>query len=298
MRRRIDSRLAGLIAGLWLACVVAPAPAVWAQEPPSTADTHQPDPLFDESLEESDPLFDEADPLFGEDDAFGTPGGYPDPIERVNRGVLGFNRFLDRWLFDPVTRAYQFAVPTPARRAVHRLFLNLNSPVILANDILQMEWQDAGVTLGRFVVNSTAGVAGLFDVAERMGFERHESDFGQTLRLADVESGPYLIVPILGPSTVRDTVGGVMDSFFNPTTWFFGLGLGTQFVTQGPLTEQLLYSGTSGLTLRDAHYESLKALEDSSVDFYAALRNAYYQNRKAEIWDRREHRALDWEVPY
>ncbi|MGH0036237.1 MAG: MlaA family lipoprotein [Myxococcota bacterium] len=274
---------------MWLLLALAPAPLA-AQEPPSTADSQQSDPLFDD--------FDESDPLFGDPDQDPMRVGYPDPIERFNRGVLGFNRFLDRWIFDPVTRAYQFAVPSPVRRSVHRLFLNLNSPPILANDILQMEWTDAGVTLSRFVVNSTVGVVGLFDVAAHMGLERHESDFGQTLRLADVESGPYLVVPVLGPSTARDTAGAVMDSFFNPTTWFFGLGLGTQFVTQAPLTEQLLYSGTSGLTVRDAHYEALKALEESSVDFYAALRSAYYQNREAEIWDRREHRAMDWEIPY
>jgi phospholipid-binding lipoprotein MlaA len=269
---------------------VGPATSARAQGPPAAATSEAPDPLFDD-LEEPDPLFDD-------DAEFDVGPGFPDPAERVNRGVLGFNRFLDRWIFDPVTRAYQFAVPTPARRAIHRLFLNLNSPPILANDILQMEWKDAGVTLGRFVINTTVGVAGLFDVAASMGLERHESDFGQTLRLADVESGPYLVVPILGPSTARDTAGAVMDSFFNPTTWFFGLGLGTQFVTQGPLTEQLLYTGTSGLTTRDAHYEALKALESSSVDFYAALRNAYYQNRQSEIWDRRQHRTQDWVTPY
>lgn len=286
----LAAALASVVASLALAGAIAFAPAAaHAQPPPSP--TEQVDPLFGDE--------DGTDPLFGDEEGELAPvPGYPDPIEPVNRRILGFNRVLDRWVFDPITRAYQFAVPTPARRAIHRLFLNLNSPTILANDILQMEWTDAGVTLSRFVVNSTVGVVGLFDVAERIGLERHEADFSQTLRLADVESGPYLVVPILGPSTVRDTSGALMDSLFNPTTWFFGLGLGTQFVTQGPLTEQLLYTGTSGLATRDAHYESLKALKESSVDFYAALRNAYYQNRQAEIWDRRMHRANDWDTPY
>ena len=273
-----------------------------SQEPPTTADHHaEPRPLF--GAGQPDPLYgdEESDPLYGDDEEFEENVGFPDPAEGTNRGVLRFNRTLDRWIFDPITRGYQFIVPAPGRRAIRRFFLNLNSPPILANDVLQLEWTDAGVTLARFVINSTVGVAGFFDVAEKIGLERHVSDFGQTLRLAGVESGPYLVVPVLGPNTVRGTTGLIMDGLFNPTTWFFGLGLGTTFVTSSPLAEQLLYTGTAGLTERDKHYESLKALEDSSVDFYSALRSAYYQNRQAEIWDRRLHREADWRwdtVPY
>jgi len=297
MRPAASSRIATIAMVLLLAQSAPGAHEARAQAPPVFTHDHgtpsAPDPLFDDSDGDEGGG---GDALF--DDEFDQPSGYPDPIESTNRHVLGFNSFVDRWVFDPITRAYQFVVPDPARRAVYRFFLNLNSPPILANDILQLEWKDAGVTLGRFVINTTVGVVGFFDVADSMGLERHEADFGQTLQLANVPSGPYVVLPIFGPSTLRDTAGGVMDSLFNPTTWFFGLGLGTTFVTQTPLTEQLLYTGTAGLSTRDAHYEALKALKESSVDFYAALRSAFYQNREAEIWERRSDRLRDWQVPY
>ncbi len=274
------------IAALALALLFG-APALAGEAEPSI-------PVVEPSTpSEPDPLFDDDEAFFEESGA----GGYPDPVERANRGILRFNEGADRWVFDPITRAYRWAVPAPARRAIYRFFLNLNSPAVLANDILQLEWADSGVTLSRFVINTTVGIAGFFDPAARIGLERHQSDFGQTLQLAGVNSGPYLVIPILGPTTTRDGFGEIVDSFFTPSTYFFGFGFGQQ-IFAGPLTEQLVYTGTSGLTTRDAHFESLKALRESSVDFYSALRNAFYQNREAEIWDRRAHRNSDWSVPY
>jgi len=271
-------RGAALVAGLLLGLGLGAPPAAAASAAPSAPLAGEPDPLFDEDVE---------------------PPGYPDPAEPLNRGILRFNQAVDHWFFDPVTRAYQFAVPEPARRALRRVFLNLNSPPTLANDVLQLEWRDAGVTVGRFAINSTVGVVGLFDVAEDLGLPRHESDFGQTLRLAGVHSGPYLVLPILGPTNLRDGVGDVADSLFTPSTYFFGFGFfGETVLSQAPLAEQLVYSGTSGLSTREAHYDRLKALEESAVDFYAALKSAYYQNRQAEIWENRRHRENDWAVPY
>jgi len=121
---------------------------------------------------------------------------------------------------------------------------------------------------------------GLFDVAVKIGLPGHESDFGQTLALAGTPSGPYLIFPFLGPSNVRDGTGSVADAFFNPFVYFIG-----------PLNF-LIYSGSSGLSERDRYFLELKALEDSSIDFYAALRSGYYQRRVGRIWGRREdHRT-------
>ena len=252
--------------------------------------------VTDADTEDADPLFDD---IF--DDEFDDPPtGYPDSFERTNRGVFAFNQQVDRWLLDPLTRGYQFLFPKPARAAISRFFLNLSSTKVLANDLLQLEWQDAGVTTARLVVNTTVGLVGLFDVAQRWGLERHDSGFGQTLALAGTPSGPYLILPIFGPSTVRDGYGAVIDGFFQPTYYF----LGPATLMIGP-TEILIYSGTSGLSTRERHLAELKALEDSSIDFYAALRSAYYQNRVAAIWGRRDrHRtseepgrlsAADWQ---
>ena len=221
--------------------------------------------------------------------------GFPDPLEPVNRKVLLFNQQLDRFLLDPITRFYRFIVPDPAKRAVRRAFDNLGATSVMVNDVLQCEWKDAGVTAGRFVLNSTFGMAGFVDVAAEVGLPEHSSDFGQTLALAGVPSGPFLLLPVLGPTNARDGVGYVVDLFFRPTTWLIGPGnllfLNSE-VLFGPgeqLVLNTIQTGSTGIALREEHSEELRMLRESSVDYYAALRNAYYQNRTAEIWSRREH---------
>lgn len=247
------------------------------------------DAALAEDLTELDPLFDE---LFDED-LEEAPSGYPDPFEETNRGVFAFNRQVDKWILDPVTEAYRWAVPKPARSAISRLFKNLGSTKTLMNDFLQLEWKDASVTGSRLVINTTIGLVGLFDVAEKIGLESHESDFGQTLALAGTPSGPYIVLPILGPATVRDGVGTVVDGFFQPTYYI----LGPSHLIIGP-TEILLYSGSSGISTRDEHYVELKSLEDSSIDFYAAMRSGYYQDRTGAIWTRRPGHRTDSEPDY
>jgi phospholipid-binding lipoprotein MlaA len=190
---------------------------------------------------------------------------------------LRFNQHLDRWLLNPVTRVYGFIVPAAGRRAVRRIFANLNCPSILVNDLLQREWKDAGVTASRFALNTTIGLAGMLDPATALGLERHDSDFGQTLALAGVKSGPFIMLPALGPITFRDFFGLFVDALFRPTTYFLGPGA------------EIIYNGSSGFVTREGNFEALQALEASSVDYYSALRNAYYQDRTAMIWKRREH---------
>jgi phospholipid-binding lipoprotein MlaA len=224
-----------------------------------------------------DPLFDEAFELELE----GRPAHFPDPFEPVNRPVLRFNGVVDRFFLDPVTRVYGRFVPVPVKRSLRNLFDNLGAPATLVNDVLQLEWKDAAVTAGGFVVNSTIGVAGLFEPGRRVGLERHVSDFGQTLALAGVDGGPYLVFPLLGPSCVRDSVGGVVDGLLQPLTYLL------------PPTQIAFYGGSSGLATREEHFEELQALKESSVDFYAVLRSAYYQNRLGQIWERREDRCTD-----
>ena len=245
-------------------------------------DDGAPDPLSDDSFDDK---FD--------DDLDEAPATYPDPLESTNRGVLAFNRQIDKWILDPVTEAYQFVVPKPGRNAISRFFLNLGSTKTLVNDCLQLEWKDASVTTARLVVNTTVGLVGFFDVAEKIGLPGHESDFGQTLALAGTPSGPYLILPVLGPSDLRDGFGVIVDGFFQPTYYI----LGPLNVTLGPIFMQsptaiLLYGGSSGLTLRDRNFARLKDLESSSVDYYAAMRSGYYQDRVGQIWARRsDHRT-------
>jgi phospholipid-binding lipoprotein MlaA len=210
------------------------------------------------------------------------PVGFPDPLEKLNRETLALNQNLDYWIFNPITKVYQVLLPEPARLSVRRVLANLNSPSVMANDLLQREWKDAGVTVARFAVNTTCGLAGMFDPAKSWGLEPHSSDFGQTLALAGVPSGAYLVLPVLGPTTVRDGFGNLVDLLFRPMTYLLG-----------PV-DQLFYgsiqSGSAGLAARDEHSEELQMLEKSSIDFYATLRNAFYQNRTEEIWARRKDR--------
>lgn len=268
-RARLHRLAAGLLVGFLVGVIVCP-PAARAAPPA-------------------------ADPLFDDDESASEPPGYPDPLEPVNRAVFAFNRKVDHWVLEPITRVYRFVVPAPARRAVRRAFVNLDSPVTFVNDILQLEPRDAAVTATRFVVNTTVGVVGLFDVAGTLPvLEGHESDFGQTLALSGLSSGPYLVLPVLGPTNVRDGTGYMVDFLFRPTTYLLTPG-GAVFVSgflqpgQEFLFMTLFEGGTGlaqGIATREASGDALDALEASSIDYYASLRNAVYQNRTAMIWRR------------
>jgi len=222
-----------------------------------------PDPLFDEGFEEESV-------------------GFPDPFESVNRPILSFNRVLDHVLLNPLTKLYGFVFPDPVKQSVRQVFDNAHAPPIIMNDLFQREWRDAGVTTARFLVNSTIGVGGLFDPAAHMGLEQHYSDFDQTMALLGLGSGPYMMIPILGPTTLRGATGFVVDSLMSPAIYLIGPG------------ELLFYYalGGRGLVLREEHLREIIALEASSIDYYAVLRNAYYQNRNAQIWERREHHRV------
>jgi phospholipid-binding lipoprotein MlaA len=252
------------------ACAKAP-PAPEASVVPA-ADEFTPDPAVDAS--EYDELFD--DELFDDEFEFGGETASNDPFERTNRALLDFNQGLSRLVFDPMIRGYRFVMPEPGRRAVRRVFLNFQAPSTLVNDLLQLRFVDAATTFGRFVLNTTLGFAGLLDVAVEADWQYHESDFGQTLGRFGVGAGPYLVLPLFGPSTVRDGIGGVVDLFFQPLTYMIGF------------TPNILIGAGSGFTSLDAHDPALKALEESSVDFYAALRSAFLQNRAAHILQYKE----------
>ncbi len=198
-----------------------------------------------------------------------------DPLENVNRSLFAFNEFVDRWAFRPLVRGYQFLVPEPARHCVHHAFDNLNTPVVVVNDLLQLRLRDAAETAGDFLLDTAFGAGGLFEAGEHAGLERRPADFGQTLGRFGVAPGPYLVIPFLGPSTLRDSFGDIVDQAMHPLTYLIGPG---QRIFVGSVL-----SGSSGLATLEANYEQLVALRESSVDFYAAMRSAYMQNREAMI---------------
>jgi phospholipid-binding lipoprotein MlaA len=202
-----------------------------------------------------------------------------DPIEPFNRGSYAVHQTIDRYALEPVARGYRNVVPQPVRTGVRNVLANLRTPVIFLNDVLQGESRRAGDTLGRFVVNSTLGLGGIFDVAgTRMGVRGHDEDFGQTLARWGVGEGPYLFIPILGPSNPRDLGGFGVDIASHPLTWAGG----------GAAVDGLTY-GRAGATVVDTREGLLETLDDvnrTSLDPYATLRSAYRQRRRAEIGNR------------
>lgn len=197
-----------------------------------------------------------------------------DPYESFNRKVFAFNQKVDEAVALPVARAYRYVVPEPARKGIHNALANLNEPVTLANDLLQGQPVWAAQTLGRIVVNSTFGLGGLVDLASPMGIPPDTEDFGETLAAYGAGEGPYLVLPLLGPSNPRDLAGDIVDIGFDPLTYI------------GMREKTLWMAGKQVLGIVDKRAENIETIEEverSSVDLYATLRSLYRQHREAEI---------------
>lgn len=193
-----------------------------------------------------------------------------DPLEVPNRFVFAINQTLDTFLLKPAAVTYRFWVPKELRDVVRNFTRNLASPVILANDLMQGEWQRAEDTLARFLVNS-ATTAGLGDVVDAR-HPYHDEDFGQTMAVYGVDDGFYLMLPVLGPSTARDAVGRGVDVVLDPLTYVNGA---TGFSVATTVAQ--------GIDLRARNIERIENVKADSVDFYARLRSLYYQRRQAAI---------------
>lgn len=218
------------------------------------------------------------------------PPPFPDPWEPMNRQIMRANGWIERWILDPLATGFGWT-PMMVRASVRRFFSNLEGPGVAINDGLQRNPDGAAVAGYRFLLNTTIGVAGLFDPAATLGMPAHEADFGQTLALYGIPSGPYLVLPMLGPSNARDAFGFVVDLAFNPATYVFFFIPIVQIVLpalQGPTTQLLILptmtGGTAGVATWEAERRQYRILRESSVDFYAALRSAYSQNRTAQIF--------------
>jgi len=196
---------------------------------------------------------------------------HDDPLEGFNRGIFWINDTLDQWIFRPIAWTYGKLMPEPGKRGLRNLVRNLKGPVILVNDLLQLEFADASITGARFVANTTLGVGGLFDVADSMGLAHHPADFGQTLHAYGVESGPYIMLPFFGPSTARDGVGVVVDAFFDPLTYVL------------EPSENVIAAVGKTLIKRERLLKQTDELRKSSLDYYAAIRSLYMQDRAVEL---------------
>jgi len=197
-----------------------------------------------------------------------------DPWEKTNRDVFDFDVRLDHVVARPVARGYRDVVPEPVRDGVHNALTNLNAPVVLANDVLQGNGDKAVNTFGRIVINSTVGIAGLIDVASKIGIPGHDNDFGITLGKAGVAEGSYLVLPFTGPMPPRDLLGTGVDVAFDPLTY-------AQF--HGRDTWMVVRFGMGVLDSRASQLDAVETIERSSIDFYATTRNLYRQSRNAKI---------------
>jgi phospholipid-binding lipoprotein MlaA len=200
---------------------------------------------------------------------------FSDPLEDTNRAIFSINQEVDRNVLVPVAQAYRTVVPPPAQESLRDFLRNLNHPVIFANDVLQGQPELAANTLGRFVVNTTIGVGGMFDVASRIGIPYHTTDLGVTLATWGFDSGPYLVLPVLGPSNVRDTVGMIGDSFADPG--------GQVAASYHKYYASLGRTVAEGIDIRSRNIESLADIERTSLDYYATIRSLYGQRRAAQI---------------
>ena len=201
--------------------------------------------------------------------------GPNDPWENTNRSIFGFNQKVDENVLVPVAEGYRQVVPPPVRQSVHDFMQNLNEPVIFANDVLQGQGQLAGNTFGRLALNTTIGVGGLFDVATPIGIPYHSNDFGVTLANWGFPDGPYLILPVLGPSNVRDLAGKIGDGAADP-----GNIVASNYHY---LWATVARAATEGIDLRSRNIETLNDIQKTSLDYYATIRSLYQQRRAAEI---------------
>jgi phospholipid-binding lipoprotein MlaA len=209
----------------------------------------------------------------------GCAGGPPervaqtqDPWEGFNRKIYAFNDVLDKDVARPVAHTYVRAMPAPARSGIHNVITNLDEPVTVVNDAMQGKFKQTLQDLGRFLVNSTVGLVGWFDVASHVGLPHHEEDLGQTLAVWGVSSGPYVVLPLFGPSTVRDAGGRVGDIYANPPRdaipprW-----RNAEYVMDALDTRVGLLQADDTL--------------DNAYDPYTFMRDAYIQNRRYKIYD-------------
>jgi phospholipid-binding lipoprotein MlaA len=197
-----------------------------------------------------------------------------DPYEPTNRKIFELNQSFDKHLARPVAVFYNHAVPQFFRDRIHYVLYNLDLPVTFGNDVLQGEVKRGAQTVGRFAVNTTLGIGGMWDIASKMGIPDHTEDFGQTLAVWGATEGPYLVMPGVGPAPPRDLIGDVADLFMDPWSYIR---------YHGHWTFAYVRTGLGILDLRARNVDTLDQIERTSVDYYATQRSLYRQYRNSEI---------------
>jgi len=200
----------------------------------------------------------------------------PDPLERVNRPIFAFNEGVDKYVLEPVATGWDVVAPELVQTGVRNFFDNLRMPITLVNDILQLKPIAAMEDLSRIVINTTAGVGGILDVASMITIPENSEDFGQTLGRYGIPPGPYLVIPLLGPSTVRDVFRYPADAAVTPYTYFV------------PSWASLTLRVVETFNLRAYYLEEVLANRIEAIDYYVFMRNAYLQLREHRVKDAAE----------
>ena len=208
------------------------------------------------------------------------PGQVKDCFENINRATFAFNKGLDNVLFEPIAKAYRI-LPSPVRTGTSNMLDNLSNLVTIPNNVLQGNFRSAGENVGRFVINTTLGILGIFDPAKSMGLDKNEKeDYGQTLGVMGLNEGCYLVLPILGPSTVRDTIGSAVNLLGGDAWYNVTIKNDTQNFQE---RDYYLSRAGNGVDFRAKNLDSLENLEKNSMDFYASVRSLYLQDRQKRI---------------
>ena len=208
------------------------------------------------------------------------PSNVKDCFEGFNRATFAFNQGLDGIIFKPVAKAYR-VLPSPVRTGVSNSLNNLSNLVTIPNNILQGDLAEAGQNTGRFIVNTTLGILGIFDVAEKIGFSEYEKeDYGQSLGTAGIGPGCYLVLPVLGPSTVRDASGSIVSILGGDPWYNVSVKNDTQYFNE---SDYYISRGGAGVDFRAKNIEAFDNLEENAIDFYASVKSLYLQDRQQKI---------------
>ena len=208
------------------------------------------------------------------------PSEVKDCFEKLNRATFQFNQALDGIIFQPIASLYR-KLPTPAKTSVSNSLENISHLATIPNNLLQGDFKQAGINTGRFVVNTTLGILGLFDVAQYLGLTGYEKeDYGQSFAKLGVGPGCYVVLPVLGPSTVRDTFGSTLN-FIGGDPWYnVSVKNDTRYFND---LDYYFSKGMSGVDFRAKNYNSIENLEKNSLDFYASVKSLYLQDRQQKI---------------
>ena len=208
------------------------------------------------------------------------PSEVKDCFEGLNRATFAFNQALDGIIVKPLASAYK-TLPSPVRAGISNSLDNLSNLITIPNNLLQGDFSEAGVNTGRFIINSTVGILGIVDVAQHLGFPEYEKeDYGQSLGKLGLGPGCYIVLPVLGPSTIRDTAGTLVN-FVGGDAWYnVTVENDTQYFSDFDYYASKI---TSGVDFRAKNYDSIENLEKNSLDFYASVKSLYLQDRQQKI---------------